>query len=73
MHTKIYFGNVIIQHTPTGEQSTINNIIFLESDTPPATRLRNYVLKEIAPKERSKYAIVRFCTESAKTTGITNY
>jgi len=68
---KIYFGSVIIKHTPTGVKQTVNNIIFLESDTPPATRLRAYILKHIAHKERDKYSIVKLCTDSAKVTGLT--
>ena len=73
MHKNIYFGSVIIQHTPTGEKETVKDVIFLESDTPPGTRLRAYVLKHIAAKERDKYKIIRFCTESAKVTGVTAY
>ncbi|MDD4992154.1 MAG: hypothetical protein PHR83_07985 [Paludibacter sp.] len=73
MHQKIYFGSVIIQHIPTGEKQAVKNIIFLDSDTPPGMRLRAYVLKHIAPKERDKYTILRFCTESAKVTGVTAY
>ncbi len=70
---KIYFGSVIIQHTPTGEKQIVNNIIYLENDTPPAKRLRSYVLKHIAHKERNKYAIIKFCTGTAKVTGLTAY
>ena len=70
---KIYFGSVIINHTPTGAKQTVDNIIFLESDTPPATRLRPYILKNIAHKERDKYAIVKLCTDSAKIIGLTAY
>jgi len=70
---KIYFGDVIVKDTRNGATTTISKIIFLESDTPPATRLRAYILRYIATKERDKYQIIRFCTESAKVTGITAY
>lgn len=73
MHQKIYFGSVIIRHTKTGENTTVGSIIFLENDKPPCTRLRAYVLKHIAPKQQHLYEIVRFCTETAKVTGITAY
>lgn len=69
----IYFGSVIIQHTPTGEKQTVNEIIYLESDTPPANRLRAYILKHIPQKEKVNYKIVRFCTDTAKVTGQTAY
>ena len=70
---KIYFGSVEIQHSLTGEKHTVNNIIFIESDTPPANRLRKYILKKFEAKEQDKYKIVRFCTESAKEIGLTTY
>ena len=56
---KIYFGNVIIQNTRTAETTTVENKIFLETDTPPATRLRAYILKDIPTKDRDKYKILK--------------
>ncbi len=70
---KIYFGNVIIQHIKTGENTTVKDKIYLENDTPPAIRLRSYVLKDIPSKEHEKYKILKLCFESAKVTGITAY
>jgi len=70
---KIYFGSVIIQNTRTAETIQVDNKIFLETDAPPATRLRAYILKDIPTKEREKYKILELCFESAKVTGITAY
>jgi hypothetical protein len=72
MH-KIYFGDVKIQDTRTGEIKTVEKKIYLESDTPPAIRLRSYVLKAIPHKERERYRITKLCFDSAKVTGITAY
>ncbi|GAT64358.1 hypothetical protein [Paludibacter jiangxiensis] len=70
---KIYFGDVVVQHTRTGETRTISGKVYKESDTPPAVHMRGYVLKSIAPKERPSYQIIRFCTETAKHVGDTTY
>ena len=70
---KIYFGDVVIRHTRTGETRTITGKGYKESDQPPADHMRGYVLKGIAPKERPHYQIIRFCTETAKHVGDTTY
>lgn len=70
---KIYFGNVIVQDTRTGTLYTVDKKIYLETDTPPALRLRPYVLKHIQKKEQEKYKIIRFCFENAIITGVTAY
>jgi hypothetical protein len=68
---KIYFGSVIIQNIRTGENTTVKDKIYLENDTPPAIRLRSYILKDIPTKERERYKVLELCFESAKVTGIT--
>ena len=69
----IYFGKVEIQDTRTGAKQTVQNKIYLQNDTPPAQRLRAYVLKDIPQKEREKYKIIRFCFDCAIITGVTTH
>ena len=70
---KIYFGDVIIKNIRTGVSTTVEKKIYLENDTPPAHRLRLYVLKDIPNKEHEKYKIVQLCFESALMLGSTAY
>jgi len=70
---KIFFGNVEIQHTGTGQTRTIEKRIFKELDSPTDKSIRNYILKEIKPNERDKYKIIRFCFDTALHLGNTVY
>lgn len=73
MPEKIYFGDVVVKNTRTGETQTISNKIYREKADVQNEDLRRYVLKDVNSKDRTLFHIVRFCFDTAKQIGETVY
>ena len=73
MPEKIYFGEVVVKNSRTGEIQTISNKIYREKASIQNEDLKRYVLKDVNSKDRALFHIVRFCFDTAKQIGETVY
>ncbi|WP_321287831.1 hypothetical protein [uncultured Sunxiuqinia sp.] len=73
MTQKIFFGDAEIMNTVTHKKAIVNRVVFKEYNNLQDSFLRNRVLRDIKPKDRSKYKIVKLCFSKAKYLGDTNY
>ena len=73
MPQKIYFGNVEVCNTKTREKRTIERKVFKEHDKLTDPYLRGKVFRDIKPKDRANWEIIKLCFDTAKYSGMTVY
>jgi len=73
MPQKIYCGDVIIKDLKTGQNQTVQGVIFNEQDDNSNEILRSRVLRKFKMKDWKQYRIEKLCIETAIYLGITAY